>query len=119
MCSATLGATPVCRCTRAASAIFSYGSRGTPGCANTLNRVPELPNAQEGSSMCCRRSTSFTSSIAVTLRCDRDHLRAQQVRGGAQFRHQVADAERPVVRHPAGTPLVDPVARVAAEVDPG
>ena len=35
----------------AASAIFSYGSRGTPSCAKTLNRVPELPNAHEGSSI--------------------------------------------------------------------
>jgi hypothetical protein len=42
MCSATLGAAPVRRCTTAASAIFSSGERGTPGCAKTLNRVPEL-----------------------------------------------------------------------------
>ena len=51
MCSDTRGATPVYRCTWAASAIFSNGSRGTPGCENTLNRVPELPNAQLGTSM--------------------------------------------------------------------
>ncbi len=51
MCSATLGATPVNRCTTAASAIFSSGDRGTPGWLNTLNRVPELPNAHEGSSI--------------------------------------------------------------------
>ena len=49
MCRATLGATPVNRCTWAASAIFSCGVRGTPGWANTLNRVPELPNAHDGS----------------------------------------------------------------------
>src|SRR3954447_7208578 len=50
MCNDTRGATPVYRCTCAASAIFSNGSRGTPGCENTLNRVPELPNAQLGTS---------------------------------------------------------------------
>src|SRR5690606_15983253 len=51
MCSATLGASPVKRLTCAASAIFSYGSRGVPGVVNTRNRVPELPNAHDGSSM--------------------------------------------------------------------
>src|SRR5262245_3371189 len=51
MCRATLGAEPVKVCTWAASATFSYGSRGTPAWANTLNRVPELPNAHDGSSM--------------------------------------------------------------------
>ncbi len=58
MCSATVGASPVYRCTCAASAIFSYGSRGVPGVENTLKRVPELPNAQLGSSICCRASWS-------------------------------------------------------------
>src|SRR3954462_10950188 len=51
MCSDTRGVTPVYRCTCAASEIFSNGSRGTPGWENTLNRVPELPNAQLGTSM--------------------------------------------------------------------
>src|SRR4051812_44557587 len=51
MCSDTRGATPVYRCTCAASEIFSNGSRGTPGWENTLNRVPELPNAQLGISI--------------------------------------------------------------------
>ena len=51
MCRATLGAAPVKACTWAASAIFSYGSRGTPCWANTLNLVPELPKAHDGSSM--------------------------------------------------------------------
>src|SRR5947209_19852679 len=51
MCSDTRGVTPVYRCTCAASEIFSKGSRGTPGCENTLNRVPELPNAQLGTSI--------------------------------------------------------------------
>src|SRR4051812_21582678 len=48
MCKATVGATPVKRCTSAASATFSYGSRGTPCWANTLNLVPEFPNARTG-----------------------------------------------------------------------
>src|SRR4051794_18898259 len=60
MWSATVGATPVYRWTCAASAIFSYGSRGTPAWANTLNRVPELPNAHDGSSIRWPRSVSVT-----------------------------------------------------------
>ena len=43
MCSATDGASPVKRCTAAASAIFSSTVRGVPGEPKTLNRVPELP----------------------------------------------------------------------------
>ncbi len=53
MCSETRGATPVYRCTWAASSSFSYGSRATPGWPKTLNRVPELPNAHDGSSIVC------------------------------------------------------------------
>src|SRR5262245_37515793 len=60
MCSATVGATPVNRCTVAASATFSYGSRGTPSCGNTLNLVPELPYAQEAVSIRWVRSASLT-----------------------------------------------------------
>src|SRR3954465_12629532 len=66
MCSATVGATPVNRCTSAASATFSYGSRGTARCANTLNRVPELPNAQDGSSIRWDRSAATTAWSVVT-----------------------------------------------------
>jgi hypothetical protein len=51
MCTAMLGATPVYACTWAASSAFSNGFLGTPGCANTLNRVPLFPNAQDGSSI--------------------------------------------------------------------
>ncbi len=58
MCSDTRGATPVYRCTWAASSSFSYGSRATPGWPNTLNRVPELPNAHDGSSMVCSASAA-------------------------------------------------------------
>src|ERR1700744_5917996 len=60
MCRATLGATPVNRCTWAASSIFSSGVRGTPGCANTLNLVPVLANAHDGNSICCAFSAAFT-----------------------------------------------------------
>src|SRR5688572_27537219 len=60
MCSATLGATPVNRCTAAASSIFSCAVRGTPSCGKTLNRVPELPNAHDGVSMCWRRRAAST-----------------------------------------------------------
>src|SRR3954454_19010571 len=61
MCNATDGARPVSSCTFAASAIFSSTVRGVPGVANTLNRVPELPNAQEGSSILKESSGSMTS----------------------------------------------------------
>src|SRR6478609_8682295 len=47
----TRGAKPVTAFTWAASAIFSHGSRGLPGVENTLNRVPELPYAHEGTSI--------------------------------------------------------------------
>src|SRR5262245_28331910 len=65
MCSATLGADPVNRCTWAASAIFSYGLRGTPFWAKTLNLVPEFPNAHDGSSMLRSRSPSATRRSVV------------------------------------------------------
>src|SRR4249919_1365069 len=64
--SATLGAIPVKRLTCAASATFSYGSRGTPFWAKTLNRVPELPNAHDGSSMRWDRSAATTAWLLVT-----------------------------------------------------
>src|SRR5215469_9998881 len=64
MCSAMLGAAPVKRCTCAASLIFSYGLRGTPGCGNTLNRGPELPNAHDGNSIGRVRSCSRTPCLS-------------------------------------------------------
>src|SRR5690625_4910275 len=67
MCRATIGAPPVWACTWAASAIFSFGSRGTPGWENTLNRVPELPKAQEGTSMVCLARASRTCAPAVEV----------------------------------------------------
>src|ERR1700735_597467 len=70
MCTAMRGATPVNRCTCAASSVFSHGVRGTPGCPNTLNRVPVFPNAQEGSSISCCLSAALTavrSRIPVPL----------------------------------------------------
>jgi hypothetical protein len=51
MCSATLRATPVNRWTYAASATFSYGSRGKPGWLKTLKQVAELPKAHDGNSI--------------------------------------------------------------------
>src|SRR5690349_10279076 len=126
MCNATDGATPVYLCTCAASAIFSNGSRGTPGCANTLNRVPELPNAHEGSSMCWLRSTSATaarSTIAlpafltygsVSTRGDVHQVHAEKVCGGPQLGQDVADAERPVVRNTGRAPGIGPLAGVTA-----
>src|ERR1700712_3911573 len=59
MCSETERATPVNASTWAASSSFSYGSRATPGWENTLNRVPELPNAHDGISIHWRLSSSL------------------------------------------------------------
>src|SRR4249919_804532 len=59
--SATLGAIPVKRLTCAASATFSYGSRGTPFWAKTLKRVPELPKAHDGSSIRWARNDATTA----------------------------------------------------------
>src|SRR3954468_23223247 len=130
MCSATDGATPVKRCTCAASATFSNGFRGTPGWLNTLNRVPELPKAQDGNSMRCRASTDLTesgSTMEYLLSSDTssgsysdgyvDEFDAEQVRSGAEVRPEVADAERPVVGDAGGAPGVGPLAGVAPEVD--
>ena len=65
MCNATEGASPVCTCTWAASAIFSKGSRGVPGVVKTRKRVPELPKAHEGSSMAWRSSWEAMESKVV------------------------------------------------------
>src|SRR5215208_1544365 len=82
MCRATVGAIPVKRCTWAASETFSKALRGTPGCPNTLKRVPELPNAQDGSSMRWVARAAFTASVSVVmsflLRCS-----AQEAHGHA------------------------------------
>jgi hypothetical protein len=62
MCNATDGANPVSACTCAASATFSSTDRGAPADPNTLNRVPEFPNAHDGNSIACRASWSVMSS---------------------------------------------------------
>jgi hypothetical protein len=54
------------RLTSAASAIFSSGVRGTPRWAKTLNRVPELPNAHDGSSIRWALSAAMTVGSVVT-----------------------------------------------------
>src|SRR4051794_37494722 len=69
MCSDTRGASPVTALTWAASEIFSTGVRGVPGVLNTLNRVPELPYAQLGTSTVNSsrplRARSTSSRVAV------------------------------------------------------
>src|SRR5215472_3374345 len=62
MCTATLGAAPVYLCTCAASSIFSWGVRGTPGWLNTLNLVPLLPKAHEGVSIWCAATAALTAA---------------------------------------------------------
>src|SRR5215472_18322075 len=74
MCTATLGAIPVNLWTCAASSIFSCTVRGTPGWANTLNRVPVFPNAHDGVSIRCARNAAFTavrSGITTHLQASR------------------------------------------------
>ena len=61
MCRATEGASPVSSFTFAASVSFSWTVRGVPAVANTLKRVPEFPNAHEGSSIAWRARTSRTA----------------------------------------------------------
>src|SRR5215470_11613942 len=80
MCTATLGATPVYLCTCAASSIFSSTVRGTPGWANTLNRVPVFPNAHDGTSTRCAPSADFTAvRSGITT-----HLQAARGRFGVR-----------------------------------
>ena len=67
MCRATLGAIPVWRWTWAASVTFSKALRGTPGWPNTLKRVPELPKAQDGSSMRWVARAAFTPCRSVVM----------------------------------------------------
>src|SRR5260370_24604398 len=93
MCIATLGATPVNLCTCAASAIFSCGVRGTPGWANTLNRVPVLPNAHDGVSIRCALRAVFTVVRSGISR----HLQATE-HGAAEsvwLTHAVLRGSRP------------------------
>src|SRR5690348_6482876 len=80
MCTATLGATPVYLCTCAASSIFSVTVRGTPGWANTLNRVPVFRNAHDGTSTRCAPNADFTAvRSGITT-----HLQAARGRSGVQ-----------------------------------
>src|SRR5215213_9515952 len=65
MCSDTSGARPVNSLTLAASAIFSATVRGVPGLPNTLNRVPELPYAQDGTSIACPSSCALIALKVV------------------------------------------------------
>src|SRR4051812_27972626 len=107
MCSETRGATPVNVCTWAASSSFSKGFRATPGCPNTLKRVPELPNAQDGSSMVC--SARFRRA-----RARRSVLMSAPVRGVNETFHYgvptlgsaagMCQQAHLGARHPAGPP---------------
>src|SRR6185437_10305530 len=101
MCTAMTGATPVYWCTWAASSAFSNGSRGTPGWPNTLNRVPLLPNAQDGSSIWWFLRASLT---AVRSRI-RGHLLGSRASSRGLFSVEVEDLFDPgegLVRRAAG-----------------
>src|ERR1700733_4228822 len=118
MCTATLGAAPVYLCTCAASAIFSCGVRGTPGCANTLNRVPVLPNAHDGVSIRCARNAVFTAVRSGISR----HLQAAQAAAvqslcgpvGVRLGSLAGSAEVESLGQPA-EPLVRPVVAEVGE----
>src|SRR5215216_2615017 len=86
MCRATLGAIPVWRWTWAASETFSKALRGTPGWPNTLKRVPELPNAQDGSSMRWVARAALTAFRSVVM--------SFLLRGSAQKPHGHAAVDR-------------------------
>src|SRR5580704_9696773 len=92
MCTATLGATPVNRCTWAASSIFSVTVRGTPGWANTLNRVPVFPNAHDGVSIRCARSAAFTAVRSGIS----GHLQAAEPDGSVEVK-DLGDPAEPFV----------------------
>src|ERR1035438_7704890 len=112
MCTATLGATPVNACTWAASAIFSCGVRGTPGCANTLNRVPVLPNAHDGSSIRWARNAVFTAVRSGISR----HLQAAQHAAVQSLRFSRCGSVKVEYLGKPAEPLVGPlVAEVSEE----
>src|SRR5215831_3063980 len=92
MCTATLGAIPVYLCTCAASSIFSWGVRGTPGWANTLNLVPVLPNAQDGVSIRCARRAVFTAVRSGIC----SHLLAAEPGGSVEV-EDLGDPAEPLV----------------------
>src|SRR5256885_12889878 len=70
---ATVGQIPVRRFTIPASASFSSMVRAAPGCANTLKRVPELPQPQEGVSTRSPLMRSITRA-SVKVKDLRQHL---------------------------------------------
>src|SRR5580765_8397933 len=61
-CNATVGQTPVSRCTMAASLSFSSVDVAAAGCRNLPNRVPVLANPHEGSSIWNESSARETAS---------------------------------------------------------
>src|ERR1700743_2347050 len=83
--------------------------------------------------MCCPRSTALTLSASTTAgptfldffaqvgewRTDLGEPGPEELRGGPEPGPEIADAERPMMRHAGGTPGVGPLARVAVEIDPG
>ena len=89
MCSATEGASPVNRCTVAASATFSSTVRGVPGVPNTLNRVPELPNAHDGTSIAW---PSSCGAICLNVFISR-LVRSSWVGGSSGVRELVLEVE--------------------------
>src|SRR5215217_3221092 len=100
MCRATVGAIPVKRCTWAASETFSKALRGTPGWPNTLKRVPELPNAQDGSSMRWVARAALVAFTSVVIAGSPLERSAQEAHG-----HAAVDRDQQPGRHlqrPAG-----------------
>src|SRR6478609_3506543 len=113
MWRATFGARPVKRLTVAASAIFSSTERGVPGVPNTLNRVPELPKAHEGSSMAWPSSWGaiWLNVVIVTSLLGGRGGRGWGRRGGCEVGQLVLEVEDLGELHEPG------VGRGAVEVD--
>src|ERR1700733_332099 len=100
MWRATVGDRAVYLLTWAASAIFSCGVRGVPGVPNILNRVPELPNAHEGSSIACsaRRGAMDAKSVMTEVSCSGDDAVESFQNGGR------ADTMREKTQRQVGPP---------------
>src|ERR1035437_2599687 len=109
MCRATEGDRPVYWLTWAASAIFSSMVRGVPGVVNTRNRVPELPNAHEGSSILWVSSWARTCALMLTScflllvsrRGRRADLKTSVIGGDRHLRHHRNRARTFVSRFPS------------------
>ena len=76
-CRATVGQTPVKRCTCPASLNFSSVVVAAAACMNFPNRVPVLAKPQDGSSM--RNVSSAAKTLSLVLACMRTSFRDRRL----------------------------------------